>query len=326
MTAELLADDDVVGTVSVREPVPAVEPPDRRRPNVSGDLPTVFQAAPLFRRTVAGYDRFQVDTYVQWAEEELATADREREHLVAGLLRTRAELAEAQELLSHSAGGGEFLQVSHRIGSMLAVAADEAESLRAEAQADRSAATVEAQRLVAEAERARADAEAEAGRTIAQAAAAAEELAAEARRIVDGAERTDREARARAEARLEEARAVELRAAESAARIREQALEEAAAVRLRARDEVLRMLSTAREERRRADDGAAATRERQDREAAARLVSLLAEVETLEHRRAALLGELELLAEPVAETTGGRMDVHLTRLLEWLGWRSLRTR
>jgi hypothetical protein len=334
MSAELLADDDV-GPMSACEPVPGTGPLQRTRPNVSGDLPTVFQAAPLFRRTVAGYDRFQVDTYVQWAEEELATADREREHLVAGLLRTRAELEEAQQLLSHSAGGGEFLQVSRRIGSMLAVAADEAEGLRAEAQADRSAAAAEAERMGAEAERTGAeaerllaDAEVEAGRRIAEAAAEAETLADDARRTIDAAERTDREARERAEARLAEARAVEQRAAEHAGRIRQEAVEEASAVLLRARDEVVRMLGTGREERRRADAEAAARRERLDRDAATRLVSLRAEVDELEHRRAALLAELELLAEPVAGPTGGRLDVHLARLLEWLGWppRSLRTR
>src|SRR3712207_8786819 len=70
---------------------------DRVRPNVSGDLPTLFRAGPQFRRTLTGYDRFQVDTYVQWAEEELATADREREHLEARQLRTSAALQEAQD-------------------------------------------------------------------------------------------------------------------------------------------------------------------------------------------------------------------------------------
>src|SRR3954447_19266506 len=93
----------------------AGSPDDRaredRRPHVSGDLPTVFRAAPMFRRAVAGYDRFQVDTYVQWAEDELATAEREREHLVARHLDTRAALEEARQLLSHSSGGQEFLRL-----------------------------------------------------------------------------------------------------------------------------------------------------------------------------------------------------------------------
>ena len=64
MSAELHADDWTAGPASALRVVPT----DRTRPNVSGDLPTVFQIAPMFRRTVGGYDRFQVDTYVQWAE------------------------------------------------------------------------------------------------------------------------------------------------------------------------------------------------------------------------------------------------------------------
>ena len=74
----------------------------------------------MFRRTVGGYDRFQVDTYVQWAEDELASAEREHEHLVARHLRTRADLEEARGLLAHSSGGAEMLRLSQRIGSMLA--------------------------------------------------------------------------------------------------------------------------------------------------------------------------------------------------------------
>src|SRR3712207_2094934 len=99
----------------------------RPRPNVSGDLPTVLSAAPMFNRAVAGYDRFQVDTYVRWAEDELATAEREHERLQARYLHTRAALDEAGELLSHSSGGGEFLRLSRRVGSLLAAAADQAE-------------------------------------------------------------------------------------------------------------------------------------------------------------------------------------------------------
>ena len=82
---------------------------DRERPVLSGDLPTVLEAAPMFRRAPLGYDRFQVDTYVRWAEDELATADREREHLLARQLRTQAALDEATQLLPHSSSAAEFL-------------------------------------------------------------------------------------------------------------------------------------------------------------------------------------------------------------------------
>ncbi|WP_448628618.1 hypothetical protein [Geodermatophilus sp. URMC 64] len=289
------------------------EPLDRGHPNVTGDLPTVLEAAPMFRRAVAGYDRFQVDTYVRWAEDELATAEREHERLVARHVATRAALDEARELLAHSPGGSEFLQVSRRIGSMLAAAADEAESLRAEAEADRSAAAAQAERVLA-------DAGAEAGRVVAEAVARFEELTAEAHRIVDEAEQAARAARAAARARLERVRAIERQAADHVEEIERRAVAEAAVARLQARDDVLRLLSTGREQRRRADDEAAATRERLDREAMVRRAAVLAEVEALEHRRSALRAEIELLG-PVDAPTGGRLALHLRRLLDRLRWR-----
>jgi cell division septum initiation protein DivIVA len=323
MGVELHADDGAASPLSPFEMVVlGLEPLDRRRPNVSGDLPTVFQTAPMFRRAAIGYDRFQVDTYVQWAEEELVTAAREREHLVARHLRTRAELEEARELLSHSSAGGEMLRLSRRIGSMLAAAADEAEGMRAEAEACRSTASAQAEQTVAHAERVLADAAAEARLMVAEAATDAEEMIAEAGRIVDQAEQTGRDARAEAEARLEKVRAIEQRAAEDAGHIRRRAVEEALAARLQARHEVVQMLSTGREERRRADAEAAAIRERLDRDAAARRATVLAEVEALEHVRAALRAQVGLLAAPVTGTTVGRLDVRLRQLLERLRWRS----
>src|SRR3954447_24615918 len=108
---------------------------EQERPTVSGDLPTVLGAAPMFRRSLLGYDRFQVDTYVRWAEDELATADRERENLEERQLRTSAALEEARELLSHSPGGADFLRLSRRMGTVLAAASDEAESMLAGARA-----------------------------------------------------------------------------------------------------------------------------------------------------------------------------------------------
>jgi hypothetical protein len=297
-------------------------PAHRERPNVSGDLPTVLQAAPMFRRTVVGYDRFQVDTYVRWAEDELATADREREHLVARHLRTRAALDEARELLGHSPAGGEFLQASRRIGTLLASAADEAEGLHADAAAERAAATAEAERLAARAAQALAEAETEAERVVAEAAAEAAELTALAGRMVDDAARTVDEARAEADARLEKVALIEQRAAEQAAAIRHRAGEEAAEVRLRARAEIVAMLGTGREERRRADAAAAATRERQEREAATRhaayIAGLAAEVAVLEQRRSALRAEIDLLGVPVADDAD-RFPEQLRRFLERFG-------
>lgn len=319
MSIELDADERAARPLSALGSVLRDEPMDRRRPNLSGDLPTVFESAPMFRRALTGYDRFQVETYVQWAEDELATADSEREHLLTRLVQTRAELDEASRLLSHSAGARPFLQVSGQIATMLAVAADEAESIKVEADAESSVAAAQAARTVARADRVLADAEAEAARTTAAAAADAEQVTAAAGRMLDEVEQMRRDARMEAEALLAEARAIEQRATAHGEQILRQAREEAALDRLRARDEIIRMLSTGREERRRADAEAAATRQRMDRDAAARHALLVAEVEALEHRRSALRAEAELLTVPVAGPSGGRLDVHLPRLLERLG-------
>ncbi|MGY1726341.1 hypothetical protein ACI79J_05170 [Geodermatophilus sp. SYSU D01062] len=298
MTAELQVDEELRPTG-----------PERPRPNVSGDLPTVLEAGPMFGRAVAGYDRFQVDTYVQWAEDQLATADREREHLVTRLLSTRAALDEARALLGHSSGGGEFLQLSRRIGAMLAAAADEAEGMRAEAEAAWAAASEQADRIVARAQRTLADAEADADRTAAAAAAHVTETAARAARLLADAEQAAAATRAEAAARLEEIGAAGRRAAADADRVRQRAEEDAAAARVRARAEIVAMLATGREERRRADAEAAATRDRLDDEAVTRRAALLAEVADLERRRSALRAELDLLDRPAPALPRGRVEV-----------------
>lgn len=297
-----------------------------RRPNVSGDLPTVLQAAPMFRRALVGYDRFQVDTYVQWAEDELATADREHEHLVTRCLDLQQRLEQHRQLLSHSAGGGQFLQVSQRIGSLLAAAADEAEGMRADAAADRAAAATEAEHTIARAEQLLADATAQADRVLAEAATDAAGTLAEARRVAaeaDSAAAALRaEARAEAESRLQSVQVIEQRAAEQAEQIRSQAVEAAAAALLQARDEVVRMLSTGREQRRRADAEAAATRIRLEQDALTRSASLRSEVAALERRRTLLQAEASRLAARATDPAGSALDGPLHRFLDTLGWRS----
>jgi hypothetical protein len=315
MSAELREDDGTAGPLSP----PETEGPDRRRPNVSGDLPSVLQAAPMFRRVVVGYDRFQVDTYVRWAEDELATAEREREHLLARHHQTWADLEEARQLLAHSSGGGEFLQLSRRIGTMLAAAADEAERIRAEARAARAHAAGQATRTIARADKALAGAEAEAVRLVAEAAVRVEEMAAQARSTIDRAEQTGREIRAEAEARMAAARAVEQRAAENAEQIRQRAVDEACAARLQARDEIVRMLDSAREQRRRADAEAAAVRDRLDREAAARF-SMARGVP--EPRRASRIPAVEAPARSVAGPADDGTAASIRPLLDRLRWRS----
>jgi cell division septum initiation protein DivIVA len=326
MSVELQVDDGAGPPAAASEDILGSGSPERRHPHVSGDLPTVLTAAPMFRRVVAGYDRFEVDTYVRWAEDELATADRERERLEARHLQTRSALEEARQLLAHSSEGGQFLQSSRRMGSLLAAAADEAESIRSEAAADRCAARADAEATVARADQVLADAVVAAERKIAEAATEAAAMTAEADRIVLEAEATGERARVEAEARLERVSASEQRAAAHADATLREARAEAAAATLRARDEVVRMLGTARDERRRADAEGAATRDRLDRAAATRRAALLAELEVLEHRRSALRAEVELLAAPVAATTDRRLEAPLRRLLDRLGRpRSLRT-
>jgi hypothetical protein len=314
MTVEQRFDDGAARPTSPLGSLPGPEPVACVRPNVSGDLPSVLEPAPMFRRAVLGYDRFQVDTYVRWAEDELAAADREHEHLVGRHLRTQAALDESRQLLSHSPGGGEFLQFSRRIGSMLAAAADEAAGIHAEAEGHRRAATAQANRRLGYARWRIAYAEARATDVVAAAARQVEEMTTEAERIVEQARQTGREARAEAEALRREVRAIEQRAVEDAGRVRQRAADEAAAARLQARDEVVRMLLTGREQRERADAESAAARERLDRHAAARRAALLGEVEALERRRAALRAEVELQVEPHAGTPGSRFDLHPRRL------------
>jgi cell division septum initiation protein DivIVA len=299
---------------------------ENRRPNVSGDLPTVLQAAPMFRRAVGGYDRFQVDTYVQWAEEELATGDHERERLVARYLDLQGTLEETRQLLSHSPGGGEFLQVSRRIGSLLAAAADEADSMRADAEAHRSAASAEAEQTIAHAERLLAGATAEADRVLTEAATEAAGTLAEARRVAaeadSQAELLRAEARSEAETRLQSVQVMEQRAAEQAEQIRREAVEAASAAMLAARDEVVRMLGTGREERRRADVEAAANRERLEQAALTRSAALRAEVAALERRRSMLRAEVERLAVTASDLADRSLDGPVHRFLETLRWRS----
>ncbi|TKJ31406.1 hypothetical protein A6V29_18430 [Blastococcus sp. CCUG 61487] len=291
----------------------------RRRPNVSGDLPTVFETAPMFRRTLAGYDRFQVDSYVQWAEDELATADREREHLTERHLRTEAELAEARELLAHSSAGGEFLQLSRRLGTLLATAADEADGMLGEADADRRAAVAELDRAASEARAMTAQAVAQAELTTAAAASEAAGLLAEARRFVAEAEVTRARAATDAEAVRAELRALESRAVEAAERLRQQAADEVAAARLQVREEIVGMLATARAERQRADADAARDRARRDEAADRHRSALLGEVTALEGRRDALRREVDGLARRLARPAADTPVPAQRSVLAWLG-------
>jgi hypothetical protein len=314
------------GSMSTELQIGADDAREARRPNVAGDLPTMLDAAPMFRRSVAGYDRFQVDTYVRWAEDELATADREREHLLARQLRTQAALEETRRLLPHSSSAAEFLQVSTRIGALLAAAADEAEGLRSDAEADRAAAAARAEEATAEAERLLGEAAGEARRVLAQAADDAARAGQDARRVVADAaadaERLRRAVATEADRRLQSVREAEQRAAEEVERTHRQATAEVAAALLQARDEVVRLLATGREQRRRADAEAAAARQRLEAELLARTATLRAELTALERRRTSLRSEVRRLADAAAARAGARHDGSLPRVLEALSSRS----
>lgn len=273
---------------------------DQRRPNVTGDLRTMFQAAPMFRRALLGYSRFQVDTYVQWAEDELAAAARENDDVLARYAQVRSELDEAQQLLSHSPGGAEFLRASRRIGGRLARAADQAEVLVAEAQAHRDKAATEAEQVLADAAAQAQRVLAEAGARAEQVLAEAEEVRADADRLLAEAEQAAEDIRLVAQARLEEARAAAHRTVEEAERVRRVAAEDASAIRLQAQHDGVRLLARGREERLRSDAEAAALRARLEQEAAARRATLVADVEQLERRRALLEAVLANRPEPVA--------------------------
>ncbi len=281
--------------------------PGAERPNVSGDLPSVLAAAPMFARRAVGYDRFQVDTYVQWAEQELAAADRERQRLEERHLRTRAELDEARERLSRTPGAGQLVDVSRSIGALLAAAADEAEVIRADAAAERVAAGADAEELGARARAVLAAAEVEAGHLLVRAVSDAGAMAAAARRLVAEAGETVRSARAEARARLAEVARAERQATEHAAQLVEDARAEIAAAREQAREEVRAMLVTACEERRRADDRAASARDRLDREAAVRLRGLLSALEDLEEQRSVLQAGVDALAGAAPGTPPGTL-------------------
>ena len=241
---------------------PAVEPLDRRRPNVSGDLRTLFQHAPVFRRRPGGYDRFQVDTYVRWAEEELASAARERDEVLLRHARLRADLDEARRLLCHTGSGREALQLSLRLGSVLAAAADQADGMRADAEAALADAHAEAARMLAEAsaeaQRVVAVATTESERILAEALDEADRLAAEAACTVGEAEQVMKEARAEAEARLGKVREMERLAGAQAERLLQAAARDGDTARRQARDEVLQMMASAREDRRRGEERRAA--------------------------------------------------------------------
>jgi hypothetical protein len=146
--------------------------PAVRAPDVGGGLEQLLDRRPIFRRRHRGYDPFQVDGYVAWAEAELDAARRQCDYLLSRFGACAAQLELARQAPPHRSVTG---PVSTRLGEMLRVAAEEAEAITA-------AGIDEAERIVAGA---RAEAEARLRKVagIREAAVAAgEEIRAQARR------------------------------------------------------------------------------------------------------------------------------------------------
>jgi hypothetical protein len=115
---------------TVSDAVPAA-PPGPRRPNLDGDLDAVLEFLPSFRVAVRGYDRWQVDSYVSWAERELRAARRSADDMAARFADRSVELDRVRQELARSAAGRDARQVSERIAQVLELAAEEAAEITA---------------------------------------------------------------------------------------------------------------------------------------------------------------------------------------------------
>jgi colicin import membrane protein len=103
-------------------------------PRPAGALETLLDHRPAFRGSVRGYDRLEVDNYVAWAEGELATAQREREHLLDRLSAGAAELEISRRLLAERPHPRPV--VSDRVGEILRLAEDQAAEVLAAAEGE----------------------------------------------------------------------------------------------------------------------------------------------------------------------------------------------
>ncbi|MGY1616223.1 hypothetical protein ACI797_05705 [Geodermatophilus sp. SYSU D00691] len=260
---------------------------DQQWPNLSGDLNALLTTAPVFRSSVRGYDRLQVDNYVAWAEAELRAARRETDDLVERYGRASAELEISRRLLARSPEGQEMSAISERMGRMLQMAADEGAEITASAQE-------EAEQILTEA-RIEADARLRKAHEIKQMAVEAGDRMREEARLV----------RAEATATLERARAEAAQILRDAEEERDRLAREAQESRSRAEAELAKWL---------ADTRAAARREQEEAAAAAEAMVAEArgEVEELDRRRARATESLLRLNEQIGvalETVAGVSDL-----------------
>ena len=104
------------------EAPPGAAPPSLPRP--AGALEALLDHRPSFRGSVRGYDRLEVDNYVAWAEAELSTAQREREHLLDRVASYAADLAISRRMLAEQPAPRP--SVTDRVGEVLRLAEDQA--------------------------------------------------------------------------------------------------------------------------------------------------------------------------------------------------------
>ncbi|MGY1828470.1 DivIVA domain-containing protein [Blastococcus sp. SYSU DS0541] len=229
-------------------------------PRPAGALEALLDHGPAFRGSVRGYDRVQVDNYVAWAENELAAAQREREHLLDRVVACGTELEISRRLLAEQPVGRERPAVSARVGEVLRLAEDQAAQVL-------DAAEAEAAQL-------RADARLEADARLRK-AHEIKELAIE---VADQLRVNAQRDRAEGVAALEQARAEAEEMLRAAAAERDRLAAEAAAERDRLAAEAAAELERAEEQARR--DRAAA-----DDAAGAHLAALRTEIEDLWRQR-----------------------------------------
>ncbi|MGY1724446.1 DivIVA domain-containing protein [Blastococcus sp. SYSU DS0533] len=276
-------------------------PPDGAVPPVqrpTGGLEVLLDHGPSFRGSVRGYDRVQVDNYVAWAENELAAAQREREHLLDRVVACGTELEISRRLLAEQPVGRERPAVSARVGEVLRLAEDQAAQVL-------DAAEAEAAQLRADA-RLEADARLRKAHEIKELAIdVADQLRVNAQR--DRAEGAAALERAQAEAAelLRAAGAERDRLAAEAAAERDRLAAEAAAERDRLATEAAaerdRLAAEAAAERERAAEQAHGERAAADEAAAAHLATVRAEVEDLCRQRDQARESLRCLTDRIGE-------------------------
>ncbi len=187
-----------------------------RRP-ATGGLDGLLGTAPVFTGAVRGYDRGQVDAYVDWAETEVLVLRRENDHLLSRYAACSTELQNARRRLAQLARERQSLpgpeearalvqRAEQEAAARVAAAEEEARTVLAEARTEAAArlnGVVEMrQAVLALREQTRSEA-------AAVLEAARREAAQLGRAAADERERLDREAaeaRARADAEVAERR------------------------------------------------------------------------------------------------------------------------